>query len=319
MQSPGLRQTTENVMPDFTPGATPERRYVHLDWDSARWTGFRPRAGDVFVCTCYKSGTTWMQMIVALLAFQSTEFPGRLSELSPWLDLVTGPVDDEIAKLDAQTHRRILKTHTPLDGLPWYPDARYIYVGRDPRDVFVSLMNHQANLNKETERAMARESGQDTTVTDLLPDNVDEALATWLTRGFFDWESDGYPWWSQFHHGETFWQHRDRDNILTVHYADLKADLDGQMRRISAFLDIPVDEAVWPDLVQAARFESMKRRADDLAPAAEHDLWTDNSRFFNKGESGQWRGMFSAANLDLLDRAKARYPAGFIDWLVREA
>jgi aryl sulfotransferase len=304
-------------MTDFDLGQTPVRRYLHLDWDSARWQGFRVREGDVFVCTCYKSGTTWMQMIAALLVFQTPDFPGRLSELSPWLDLITGPAEDEVARLDAQPHRRILKTHTPLDGLHFDARARYIYVGRDPRDVFVSLLNHQANLNKATERAMAAETGQAVTVTDLLPADPEAALEGWLSRGFFDWEADGYPWWSLFHHGETFWQHRDRAEILFVHYADLKADLDGQMRRISDFLGIPVDEAVWPDLVRAAGFDAMKRRADELAPAAEHDLWTENARFFNKGESGQWRQVFSPANLARLDALAARYPADFIDWLYR--
>lgn len=302
-------------MADFTLTLKPDRAYVHLDWDSRRWDGFEVRPGDIFVCTCYKSGTTWMQMITALLVFQSPEFPTRLSELSPWLDLVTGPAEVVQAALAAQTHRRILKTHTPLDGLPWFPEARYIYVARDPRDVFVSLMNHQNNLNKETERAMAAETGQETTVSDLLADNAQAILADWLTRGFFEWESDGYPWWSLFHHGNTFWQHRAEENILFVHYDALKADLDGQMRRIAAFLDIDVAEAKWPELVEAAGFQAMKKRADELAPAAEHDLWNDNTRFFNAGESGQWRDVFSPANLDRLEAVKARYPDEFIDWL----
>ena len=69
--------------------AYPTRHYQHVDWDSGRWIGFDPRPDDIYVCTCYKSGTTWTQMIAALLVFQSQTFPAPLNELSPWVDLVT--------------------------------------------------------------------------------------------------------------------------------------------------------------------------------------------------------------------------------------
>ena len=52
----------------------------------------------------------------------------------------------------------------------------------------------------------------------------------------------------------TYWEERKRPNLLMVNYSDLLADLDGEMRRVSAFLDIPVDEDVWPSLVTAAQF-----------------------------------------------------------------
>ena len=47
-------------------------RYVSPDEDSARWSGFPWRAGDVVISTRSKSGTTWMQMICALLIFGRT-------------------------------------------------------------------------------------------------------------------------------------------------------------------------------------------------------------------------------------------------------
>ena len=51
------------------------RRYQHPFFDSARWNGFAPRAGDMVVCTSYKSGTTWTQMICALLVHQTPNCP----------------------------------------------------------------------------------------------------------------------------------------------------------------------------------------------------------------------------------------------------
>ena len=300
----------------FDLDASPIHRYRHVDWDSGRWEGFEARDGDIYVCTCYKSGTTWTQMIVSLLLFQSPDLPAPLNELSPWVDLVTDTKEEMHARLAAQTHRRILKTHTPLDGLKWHKDARYLFVARDPRDVFISMMNHQDNTDVEVERALAAEMGQTETVSDLLAETEEERLKEWLTRGFFEWERDGYPYWSALHHGETFWQHRDRPNILLVHYSRMKADLAAEMRRIAGFLDIEIDEAELPSLVQAAGFEAMKKRADDLAPGADAKLWKDNAQFFSKGTSGQWQDRWSSANQERLKKLCATYPSDYIDWLL---
>ena len=303
-------------MPEFELTKEPLRRYQHVDWDSDRWTGFEPRPGDIYVCTCYKSGTTWTQMIAALLVFQTPDLPGPLNELSPWVDLVTDTTEEMHDRLAAQTHRRILKTHTPLDGLTWHEDARYLFVARDPRDVFVSIMNHQANTDVAVERALADEMGAERTVTELLADNEEDRLKDWLTKGYFPWERDGYPYWSALHHGATFWQHRDRPNILLLHYSQLKKDLAGEMRKIAAFLDIEIDEAVLPNLVDAATFSSMKKRADDLAPGADANLWKNNAQFFSKGTSGQWQSRWSEANLERLEALARTYPADYMNWLL---
>ena len=296
--------------------AYPTRHYQHVDWDSGRWIGFDPRPDDIYVCTCYKSGTTWTQMIAALLVFQSQTFPAPLNELSPWVDLVTDTKEVMHAQLAAQTHRRILKTHTPLDGLSWQKDAKYLYVARDPRDVFESMMSHQANTDVETERALAAEMGNAQTVSDLLAETDEERLTQWLGRGFFEWERDGYPYWSALHHGETFWRHRDEGNILFLHYADLKADLAGEMHKIAAHLEININEAVFPSLVEAASFASMKAQADALVPGADAKLWKSNAQFFAKGKNGQWQDRWSAENIARFEALCATYPQDYIDWLL---
>ena len=86
-----------------------------------RWEGFVHRPGDIVVSTRSRSGTTWMQAICALLVFQTPDLPAPLSEISPWVDWEVEPIEVVRARLEAQDHRRILKTHTPLDGLPLDP------------------------------------------------------------------------------------------------------------------------------------------------------------------------------------------------------
>jgi len=91
------------------------------------------------------------------------------------------------------------------------------------------------------------------------------------------------------------------------------------MRRIARALGIEVAEAIWPDLVAAAQFESMKKNANRTAPDTNFKMWKDNSRFFNKGTSGQWQGVLSAESLKILDQVTSAYQADYIDWLFNGA
>ncbi len=71
------------------------------------------------------------------------------------------------------------------------------------------------------------------------------------------------------HHLATFWEVREQPNVVLVHYADLQRDLEGEMRRIAQRLDIDIDENRLPDLVAAARFDTMRdtsRRASCPRP-----------------------------------------------------
>ena len=84
------------------------------------------------------------------------------------------------------------------------------------------------------------------------------------------------------------------------------ADLDGGMRRIADILGITVDAELWPTLVEAATFESMRGNADRLAPGADREAWHDNARFFNKGTNGRWRYVLTDDDLALYEKAVER-------------
>src|SRR5689334_15565949 len=96
--------------------------------DYLRWDWFVSRPGDIFVCTPAKCGTTWTQTIVVSLLFPDGDAPGPIFEMAPWIDARFEPIDEVLARLDAQTFRRSIKTHTVADGIPWFPDASYIVV-----------------------------------------------------------------------------------------------------------------------------------------------------------------------------------------------
>jgi aryl sulfotransferase len=293
------------------------RVYQNAVMDSTRWAGFRPREDDIVIATSYKAGTTWLQGICACLVFQAPEPPRPQDELTPWLDAkFSGPIDEVLAQLEGLANRRYIKTHLPLDGLAYYEQVKYVFVGRDGRDVFMSLWNHWNNMTPEFVAKLNDAPDRVGPPFPPPPDDINRAFDDWLSIGTFDWEEDGFPFWSHFSHARTWWQHRHRDNILHVHFADLLADLDGEMRRIAAFLDVPVDERIWPDLVRAATFGAMKANAGKMAPGATKGIWKDTANFFHEGRNRRWEHVLTADQIRRYDEVTAtRLDPALARWL----
>ena len=296
-------------MPSERPEVTREYRSHHLD--NTRWRVFDPREGDVVVTTSYKSGTTWMQQILHYLVFRDDPEALPTGLVSPWIDArFHGPIDEMAAGIEAQQHRRFVKSHLPMDGLPWYPEVRYIVVARDARDVFMSLWNHYLNY---TDEMMERLNGGDDFVGDVLPEPPPDAAHTlrklwreWMTRGWFPWESEGWPFWSNLHHTQSYWNHRHLENLLFVHYSDLLADPAGQIRRVADFIGEPLS----PEEVEAAvRHTSIDNMREAMMPLDEifrRGFRGGVESFIYKGTNGRWRGLLNDEDLALYDEARAR-------------
>ena len=243
--------------------------HTYRTWgvDSRRWEGFVPRRDDIVIATYPKCGTTWMQRIVGLLIFQDPA-PRKIMDVSPWIDCrFVEPVEDALARIEAQQHRRFVKAHLPADGLPLFDAVRYIHVARDGRDHCLSYHNHVSSYTSwMVERLDAIGAGDGIGPYPRAPADAAAFFHRWLTRGNPP-DTDGLPLTSYFHFERSWWKLRDRPNVLLVHYADLKADLAGGMRRVADFLGIEVPAALWPDLVAAAGFEAMRQCGDTLLGA----------------------------------------------------
>ena len=287
----------------------PEREYRNFVADNLRWDGFEHRPGDIFVCTPAKNGTTWMQAIVTTLLFPHGA-PGPVMEIAPWLDARFEPIEDIVGRLDAQTHRRHIKTHTPADGIPHWDDASYIVVGRDGRDACMSFLNHMRNMQPELVGRLAVSAMEEGIVMDGGPPPVEDE------HEFFAWYLAGGM---QFGHIASWWPYHDAPNVLFVHYDDMKADLDAAMRRVSGFLDIPVDETRWPRQVAACTFDGMKARADEIAPFEEHFVGGSDT-FLYKGTNGRWRDVLTADEVATYDAEVARWmPPDCATWMAGHA
>jgi len=282
-----------------------EHIYQNHQLDSAYWDGFAPRNDDVIIATSLKGGTTWMQTIVANLIFQGQEPSVPVWQLSPWIDFRPTDIKEKLALIEAQTHRRFVKTHLPLDGLIYFPEVKYIYVGREARDIFMSLWNHHNLLSPELVGTI---NSWPDRVGDPFPtgqDDMHKFFHEWITRGWFPWEREGYPYWSVMHHAQTWFDYQHLPNILLVHFNDLLTDLDGEMRRISRYLGIETDEEIWPTLVENATFKMMKRDAEKFAPSGGSPFVGGAKRFIFKGTNGRWVGVLSADELALYDQRVA--------------
>jgi hypothetical protein len=284
--------------------------YTSPDEDSARWEGFPFRAGDVVVSSRSKHGTTWVQTILLLLIHRRTELPASLAALSPWLDHRVEPRDSVMERLQGQRHRRIIKTHTPLDGVPLDGRVTYVVAARHPLDAAVSLYHQGANIDRERLRRLT--GAQPSAEIPPRPP-VEEWLRAWIDRDADPVDAlDSLP--GVLRHLTDAWSRRHQPNVVLVHFDDLLSDLAGQMARLAGLLGL---EPPSDDLVQAATLEHMRRRASQLVPDAVGIL-RDTRAFFREGRSGSGAELLSAAELaHYRERAATLAPADLDAWLHR--
>jgi aryl sulfotransferase len=284
-------------------------REIHSHhFDSTIWNDFKFRDDDIVIATYAKSGTTWTQQIVRQILFGDSH-DIAVAEASPWLDLRIPPKEIKLPAVEAQTHRRFLKTHLPVDALVFSPKAKYLYVGRDGRDVAWSFYHHHVTANDVWYDALNNTPGlvgERIERTDL---DVVSYFRRWLER-------DGYPFWPLWENVRSWWAIRGLPNVMLIHFNELKADLPGSMRRIAAFLDAPVDETTWDATVARCTFDYMRAHAAEHAPLG-GVFWEGGAgNFIHKGTNGRWRDTLGPADVKAYeDRALAELSPECAHWL----
>jgi aryl sulfotransferase len=274
--------------------ALPQRTqaYKGMATDTDRWDSFTHRDDDIFICTPEKCGTTWLQTMVAMMILRTPELNPPATVISPWLDAGLMPLEMMLPMLEGQEHRRFMKTHTPLDGIPYFESCTYITVHRDPRDIHFSMRSHALNMHNEG-------------LSDQFPKDVNEGFKNWVDLPHVAGAQEVFSLEALTHHYQTYKKFEHLPNLHMLHYADMLRDPKAAMEKVAAILGLDIENSLMDQLVEASSFKQMKENAGKFVPGAGMGLWKDESTFFNKGASKQWEGVISEENLAAYDARMA--------------
>ncbi len=235
-------------------------------FDSA--LAYRPEAGDIFVCTYPKCGTTWMQYIVYLLLRRGEPLPAgaRLEDVFPHLEEVGADTARALAK------PRLLKTHLPLSMAPFGPEGRYVVVARNPFDCAVSFFHHTRGFPKHYDFADGR-----------FEDFFECFLAGEVDFGDY------------FAHLNSWYAQRAAPNVLFLTYEAMRADPEAAVRAVAGFLGpehaVALGEpGVLARVLEHSSFAGMRRDQRRWSSARPEGM----PEFVRKGLVGDWRSHFSA-------------------------
>lgn len=148
----------------------------------------------------------------------------------------------------------------------------------------------------------------------MSPEMLRDALLGWIaedddSRRNLD-SLPGVLW-----HLSDAWARRGDPNVLLVHYDNLIADLEGQMRWLAGRLGIGVPENAWPALIQAATLKGMRDSAESIVPRPP-GVVEEPASFFRRGTSGAGREILSDEEMaGYYARAAQLAPPDMLEWL----
>jgi hypothetical protein len=218
---------------------------------------------DVFIISYPKSGSTWMQFLVANLVY-----PEKRPDFSNLNQIIPAPEVTSVRDLAKVPRPRILKNHE-------YLDTRYrgvIYIVRDPRDVVLS----QYHFHMKRRR-----------IEEGYP--IEKFVQRFLageTSDYGSWGDNVGGWFGARGHSPGF---------LLIRYEDMLADTVGELAKVAEFLGIKSSD---PAIARAVELSSADRmRQIEKNNSGDWHL-TRNTRkdipFVRTAKAGNWRAELPA-------------------------
>jgi hypothetical protein len=228
---------------------------------------FVVRDDDVFVVAYPKSGTTWMEQIVHLLANGGDQGDKVLSEAVPWVEGAANKYGGLDSLLGNATGRRFFHSHLPYALMPGVTDtrARYVYVARNPKDNAVSFYYHSCSK-------LDYEGSWEEFFELFIRGQVGYGLV-------LDHVLD---WWDGS---------RKNERILFVKYEDMKREPAEAVSRVASFIGVRCDDELLRTVVDKSSFASMA--SNELANLDWVPQKEGVPRHMRKGIVGDWREHFS--------------------------
>lgn len=233
-----------------------------------------PDADDVLICSYFKSGTNWTMHIAVQIAWRGQASFDHIHDLVPWPELpdrmrYAVPVTDDSVRRGSPTGLRVIKTHLPLEKIPFVSPARYIWVVRDPKDVFVSSYHFVRS----------------TMLGPLMP-----SVQKWLDLFL----SGDTPLGSWAGHLQGGWLNRHRDNLLFLTYEEMKADLPGTVDRMARFMGVDLTPEEQGRVVEQTSYTYMKENAHKFDVPGGGAPWASGSgAMIRRGRAGSSHELLS--------------------------
>ncbi|HUL81840.1 MAG TPA: sulfotransferase domain-containing protein [Gammaproteobacteria bacterium] len=228
---------------------------------------YKARAGDVFACAWFKSGTTWLLQMTLQIAFRGEADFDDIHEVVPWPDSPPQlkryivPLDEDSPRKRSPTGLRVIKTHLALDSVPYSPDARYIALVRDPKDACVSAYRFLGSM----------------ALGPLAP-----SVKTWVDC-FLDKDFNVASWAG---HLNSYWQVRARPNVLFLTYEEMKRDAHGAVRKIADFMGVDLTATELEKVVKRSSFAYMKEHESRFNPGHVVPWGAAGGYMMRRGERG---------------------------------
>jgi Sulfotransferase domain len=251
--------------------------------------GYQPTKHDVFACVGFKSGTTWLLQIAVQIAYGGQAEFDNIHSVVAWPDAAAPlrsrviPLADESPVRRASTRLRIIKTHLQQPSVPHSPDARYLVMVRDPKDVIVSEYHFMRSL----------------LLGPLMP-----SVRHWVDLSLAGDAPSSY--WAR--HLASYWRVRNEPNVLFLTYEDLAADPGAVIGQIARFMNVALDAAQLEVVKRAATFEEMRKLRDRFDPGRVVP-WGRAHSMLRKGRPGDAATLLSAElrqRIDEHSRAELR-------------
>lgn len=229
---------------------------------------YQAQAEDTFIVTYPKCGTTWTQHIVWMLHHDGEPLPvdKNINLEVPHLEEVGG---DFVASLTAP---RFIKTHLTYDLTPYHPQAKYIYVARNPFDCAVSFYYHTKGFIKHYD------------------------FAEGAFEDFFECFMAGeVDWGDYFDHLIPWIDHKHNSNLLFLTYESMKSNPKQEIIRIARFLGSSYEKKlennkILANILKHTSFTNMSQNQSRWSSQRPANM----TPFIRKGEVGDWRTHFSA-------------------------
>lgn len=244
---------------------------------------YQAQASDVFVSTYPKCGTTWMQHVVWLLAHggRPLEADQRMTETFPHLEEVGRALVERLPE------PRLVKTHLSFSMTPYHPEARYLWVARNPFDCAVSFFHHTRGFVRHYDFA-------DGTFDDYF-------------ECFIEGQVD---FGSYFDHLTSWGARRDDPNVFFTTFEAMRDDPRAVVVDVGRFLGerfaASVDDpTVLGQVLEHSSFARMREDQQRWSSARPAD-----APFIRKGVVGDWESCFSPAQARRLLARLEEHTAG---------